>query len=126
MKTLVPQHSGTVPKFKRIKEFDMYARNVALNLKPNTASEFTSTLEKDILPLMRKQVGFRDELTFLGAGGKDVVAISLWDKKEHADQYSRDTYPQVLKGLAKVVEGTPQVHGYEVASSTFHKIGAQS
>jgi hypothetical protein len=104
----------------------MYARNVALHLRPNTASEFTSTLEKDILPLMRKQAGFRDELTFLGAGGKDVVAISLWDKKENADQYSRDTYPQVLKGLAKVVEGTPQVHGYEVASSTFHKIGAQS
>jgi alkyl sulfatase BDS1-like metallo-beta-lactamase superfamily hydrolase len=34
-------------------------------------------------------------------------------------------YPQVLKGLAKVVDGTPQVHGYEVSNSTFHKIHAQ-
>ena len=104
----------------------MYARNVAISLKPNTATEFTSTLEKDILPLMRKQAGFRDEITFLGAGGKDAVAISLWDRKESADNYGRDTYPQVLKGLSKVVEGTPQVHGYEVSNSTFHKIGAQS
>jgi hypothetical protein len=104
----------------------MYARNVAISLKPNTATEFTSTLEKDILPLMRKQAGFRDEITFLGAGGKDAVAISLWDRKESADNYGRDTYPQVLKGLSKVVEGTPQVHGYEVANSTFHKIGAKS
>ena len=104
----------------------MYARNVALNLKPNTASEFTQTFEKDILPLLRKQSGFQDEITFVGVGGKDAVAISLWDRKESADDYSRDTYPQVLKGLAKVVEGTPQVHGYEVSNSTFHKIASQS
>jgi hypothetical protein len=104
----------------------MYARNVSLNLKPNSASEFTNTFEKDILPLLRKQNGFKDEITFVGASGKDVLAISLWDRKESADQYGRDTYPQVLKGLAKVVEGTPKVDAYEVCNSTFHKIAAQS
>jgi len=103
----------------------MYARNVSINLKPNTASEFTQTFEKDILPLLRKQNGFKDEITFLGADGKDALAISLWDRKESAEQYGRDTYPQVLKGLARVVEGTPEVHAYEVANSTFHKIAAQ-
>ena len=102
----------------------MYARNVSMNLKPNTAREFTQTFEKDILPLLRKQNGFKDEITFVGTEGKDVVAISLWDRKENADQYSRDTYPQVLKGLAKVVEGTPKVHAYEVSNSTWHKIAA--
>ena len=102
----------------------MYARNVSMNLKPNTAREFTQTFEKDILPILRKQNGFKDEITFLGTEGKDVVAISLWDRKENAEQYSRDTYPQVLKGLAKVVEGTPKVHAYEVSNSTWHKIAA--
>jgi heme-degrading monooxygenase HmoA len=102
----------------------MYARNVSMNLKPNTAREFTQTFEKDILPLLRKQNGFKDEITFVGTDGKDVVAISLWDRKESAEQYGRDTYPQVLKGLARVVEGTPEVHAYEVANSTWHKIAA--
>jgi heme-degrading monooxygenase HmoA len=102
----------------------MYARNVSLNLKPNTAREFTQTFEKDILPMLRKQNGFKDEITFVGPNGKEVLAISLWDRKESADQYSRETYPQVLKGLAKVVEGTPEVQAYEVANSTFHKIAA--
>lgn len=102
----------------------MYARNVSMNLKPNTAREFTQTFEKDILPMLRKQNGFKDEITFVGPNGKEVLAISLWDRKESADQYSRDTYPQVLKGLAKVVEGTPEVQAYEVANSTFHKIAA--
>ena len=102
----------------------MYARNVSMNLKPNTAREFTQTFEKDILPILRKQNGFKDEITFVGTEGKDVVAISLWDRKENAEQYSRDTYPQVLKGLAKVVDGTPKVHAYEVSNSTWHKIAA--
>jgi hypothetical protein len=104
----------------------MYAQNVSISLKPNTGSEFTQTFEKDILPLLRKQNGFKDEITFLGSDGKDALAISLWDRKESADVYSRDTYPQVLKGLAKVVEGTPEVQAYEVANSTCHKIAAQS
>ena len=102
----------------------MYARNVSMNLKPNTAREFTQTFEKDILPILRKQNGFKDEITFVGTEGKDVVAISLWDRKENAEQYSRDTYPQVLKGLARVVEGTPKVNAYEVSNSTWHKIAA--
>ena len=102
----------------------MYARNVSMNLKPNTAREFTQTFEKDILPILRKQNGFKDEITFVGPEGKNVLAISLWDRKENADQYSRETYPQVLKGLARVVEGTPAVNVYEVSNSTWHKIAA--
>jgi hypothetical protein len=103
----------------------MYAREVSMHLKANARNEFTRTIEKDILPLLRKQSGFADELTFLAADGKDAVAISLWDRRENAEAYSRDTYPEVLKDLATVVEGTPEVRTYEVASSTFHKIAAQ-
>jgi hypothetical protein len=104
----------------------MYARNVSMNLKPNTAREFTQTFEKDILPILRKQNGFKDEITFVGTDGRDVLAISLWDRKENAEQYGRETYPQVLKGLARVVEGTPAVRAYEVGNSTWHNIAATS
>ncbi|HEX2713276.1 MAG TPA: hypothetical protein VHM88_13835 [Candidatus Acidoferrales bacterium] len=104
----------------------MYAREVSMHLKANAGGQFTRTIENDILPLLRKQNGFADELTFLAADGKDAVAISLWDRKESADAYTRDTYPAVLKDLANVVEGTPEVHAYEVANSTFHKIAARS
>ena len=104
----------------------MYARHVLLNLKPNSAKEFTQKLEQEILPLLRTQDGFKDEITFLSEGGTNAVAISLWDRKESADAYSRDTYPQVLKSLATMVEGTPKVSVYEVASSTFHTIAAHA
>jgi len=104
----------------------MYARNVTLQLKPNAAVEFTQTLEKDILPMLRKRTGFADEITFVASDGRKALAISLWDRKENADAYGRETYPTVLKGLAKVVEGTPEVGTYEVSNSTFHKIASRS
>jgi hypothetical protein len=104
----------------------MYARNVTLHLKANTAPEFTRTLETDVLPMLRKQNGFKDEITFLSPERSEAVAISLWDRKENAEAYSRDTYPQVLKTLAKVVEGTPVVESYEVSNSTFHKIASRN
>ena len=100
----------------------MYARNVSMHLKANTAGEFTQTLEKDVLPLLRKQNGFKDELTFLTGDGKKAVAISLWEQKENAEAYGRDTYAAVLKSLDKVVEGTPLISSYEVSNCTFHNI----
>jgi hypothetical protein len=104
----------------------MYGRNVSINLKPNSSKGFTQKLEQDILPLLKKQDGFQDEITFLAEGGKYAIAISLWDRKESAEAYSRDTYPEVLKGLATFIEGTPKVNTYEVANSTFHNIPAHA
>ena len=104
----------------------MFARNVHLQLKPNTATKFTQTLEKDILPLLRKQPGFQEELAFLGPNGNDAYAISFWESKEKAEQYSRAAYPEVLKAMSSVVQGTPEVLSYEVCSSTIPKITARS
>ena len=103
----------------------MFARSVSIRLKANSASEFTQMIEKETLPLLRKQRGFQDEITFLVAGGGEAVGISLWDQKENADAYDRETYPGVLKALGRMVEGTPQVRTYEVSNSTFHKIAAR-
>lgn len=102
----------------------MFARRVYMHLKPNSVAEFTQKLEKDILPLLRKQKGFQDEITFVGQGGTEAFAISLWDKAENAEAYSRETYAEVKKILDGVVDGAPQVETYDVASSTFHRIAA--
>jgi len=102
----------------------MFARIVSIRLRTNSVAEFTRVIEKEALPLLRKQKGFQDEITFISPGGVDAVAMSLWDEKQNADSYGRKTFPEVLKGLGKVVEGTPQVQTFEVCNSTFHKIAA--
>ena len=102
----------------------MYARRVSMKLKPNSTVEFTQRLEKEIIPMLRKQSGFRDEITFVTAGGTEAFGVSLWDNKHSADTYNVGPYAQVTKILSKLVEGTPRVETYEVANSTFHKIAA--
>ncbi len=102
----------------------MFARSVSIRLKPNSVAEFTRLIETEALPLLRKQKGFQDQITLVAPNGADAVAISLWHQKENADAYSRDAYAGLLKALGKVVEGTPQVHTYKVASSTAHKVAA--
>ena len=101
----------------------MFARKVSMHLK-GSVPEFTQTLEREIIPLLRKQKGFRDEITFVVPDGKEAFGISLWDQAENTESYNRGAYAEVAKALAKVIDGTPQVETYEVANSTFHKIAA--
>jgi hypothetical protein len=100
----------------------MFARNVSFHLKSNMLADYTRTFDKDILPVLWKQNGFRDEITFSGPGGIDVMAVSLWDNKASAETYNTNTYPKVLKTMAKFIEGTPKVQTSDVVNSTFHKI----
>jgi HKD family nuclease len=106
------------------KEIDMFARKVTMHLKPNRATEFTQKLETEIIPMLRKQKGFQDEITFVNSAGTEALGFSLWDKSENAEDYNRLTYPEVAKKLWNVVEGTPKVETYEVSNSTYHKIAA--
>jgi hypothetical protein len=99
----------------------MFACNGSLRLKPNTLSEFARIFDKEVIPMLRKQSGFRDEITFAVPGELDVVAISLWDTKEYAEAYNTAGYPEVLKILDKVLDGTPKVQVSDVISSTVHK-----
>jgi hypothetical protein len=104
----------------------MFARNVSIHLKSNMLSDYTRTFEKDILPLLRKQNGFRDEITFAGPGGVDVTAISLWENKNHAEAYNTNTYPEVLNTMARFIDGTPKVQTSDVVTSTCHKIAVHA
>lgn len=102
----------------------MYARRVTLKLKPTSRAEFTDKLEAEIIPLLRKQKGFQDEITFIAPVGNEAFGVSLWDSKDSAETYNRGAFVEVTKMLSKLVEGTPQVDTYEVANSTMHKIAA--
>jgi heme-degrading monooxygenase HmoA len=102
----------------------MFAREVTMHLKADSQAKFTQKLEKVIIPLLRLQKGFKDEIALIVSGGRKAVAISLWDNKENAETYNRVKYQEVLKDMADVIEGTPQVETYEVSNSTWYKIAA--
>jgi len=102
----------------------MFTRHVTMKLKANSAVEFNRIIEKEVLPMLRKQKGFRDEITVIAPERSEAVGTTFWDTKADAQAYNTNGYPELLKTLLPVVEGTPKVETFEVANSTCHKIAA--
>ncbi len=101
----------------------MFARNVTFSIKPNMDREIAVKFEKEVLPILRKASGFQDQIT-LSRNKNEIVGITLWDKREHLDAYTKDTDAQVVKILEPLYSGSPDVRTYEVTNSTSHKVAA--
>ena len=100
----------------------MFARNVSFRLKSNMLHDYTRTFENEILPLLRQQKGFKDDINLSNPSNPDVISISLWDSKQNAETYNTNTYPEVLKTLARMIDGTPRVQTFEAVTSTLHNV----
>jgi hypothetical protein len=100
----------------------MFVRKISFQLKPNMFAEFSRTFEKDIIPVLNKQQGFKGEITFGTSASKDVLVTSLWDTQKDAEFYAGKTYNDVLKSLVNVIDGTPKLETTEVLHSTFNEI----
>lgn len=102
----------------------MFGRQVTMKLKVNSATELNRIADNEIIPILRKQKGFREETTLVAPERSEAIANSFWDTREDAEAYNRTGYPEVLKTLSSVIEGTPTVKTFEFATSTFHKAAA--
>ena len=95
----------------------MFARNAHFRVKSlDMAAEFARTLENEILPLLRRQKGFKGEITLSNPGNLERISISLWDNQSKAEAYNATVYPQVLKILSKVTDGTPKIRTFEAVA----------
>lgn len=94
-----------------------FARNVHFQIKNGQDAEFSRVINADVLPLLKKQRGFKEELTLVNRDR--ALGISIWEDKKSAEEYNTNTYPTVLQKLNPVLEGTPRVETYEVAAATF-------
>jgi len=55
----------------------MIARNVTMRLKADSVAEFSRILETEVLPLLRKQAGFQDDISFISkTGARRLASVS--------------------------------------------------
>jgi len=95
-----------------------FARNVHFKIKNGKEKEFTTLFEKEVIPMLRKQSGFQNELTLVNPDG--ALGISVWENRKSAEAYQTSTYPQILEKLNPVIVGTPKVETYDVTATTLH------
>ena len=92
-----------------------FARNVQFQVKNGKETDLNNLFEKEVLPVLRKQEGFQEEVTLIKPKGAHF--ISLWDNRKNADTYEKAIYPKLLEKLNAFIVGTPTVETYDIASS---------
>ena len=97
-----------------------FARNVHFTVKTGKVDEFTRLVNTEILPLLKKEKGFCQDLTLFDRNStrNTGMSVSMWDDRACAETYNTKTYPEVLKRLSPVLEGTPRVETYDTVLTT--------
>ncbi len=102
----------------------MYTRIVRCTIKPNRKQDFDRTLNTEVLPELMKQSGLVDEVAlYEESDPSQFVSITFWTNKEMANRYARDVYPRLISKLENLSYDIV-VTGYEVNTSTMHRIAA--
>ena len=99
-----------------------FARNVHFQIKNGKEQEFKNLFETKIVPMLRKEKGFLEELTLLNKDG--ALGVSLWENRKSADAYQASTYPKVVEALQPLLVGTPKVETYDVGVTTLEFVTA--
>jgi heme-degrading monooxygenase HmoA len=99
----------------------MFVRVVEVKTKPGKAREVCSTLHEKVLSTLKAQAGFVDEIVLV-SDPEGILALSFWNTKEDAEQYSREDYSKVSEVIQHLVHSKPKVHAFDVETSTCHRI----
>jgi heme-degrading monooxygenase HmoA len=90
------------------------ARSVRFDIAADKNEEFHTLFRTEVLPILKKQDGFKDELLLVQ--DQHVLAISVWNDMDSARKYESATYPQLDKALRPVMTGRPTVETFKFDS----------
>jgi quinol monooxygenase YgiN len=103
----------------------MFTRVVELTTKSGKSKELANNIDEKIVPTLKKQRGFVDEMVLVSDGEPNrILSVSFWNSREDAEQYHRDQYPKIRESVQHLLQGEPAVRTFEVHTSTTHKIAA--
>src|SRR5437773_12366085 len=93
----------------------MFTRVVEIKSKSGKSKELTNTVNEKVLPILKKQHGFVDEIVLVSDKETDrVLGISFWDTREDAERYHREQFPTVHDSVRHLLEGEPTVRTFNV------------
>jgi len=100
----------------------MLARAVVIKVRSGCEIELNRTFEQEIVPLFRKEKGFRGLLAFTVPDGTEALSFSLWEHKENSGGFITRSLA-ALTALARVALGKSSVQVCEVGNSPLYVQG---
>jgi quinol monooxygenase YgiN len=103
----------------------MFTRVVEMTSKSGKSKELANTINDKVVPILRKQRGFVDEIVLVSDAERDrILGLSFWNSKEDADRYHQEQFKTVRETLQPLLETEPNIRTFDVHTSTTHKIAA--
>ena len=104
----------------------MYTRIVEITSKSGKSRELCDTIEEKVVPILKRQTGFVDEVVLVSdTDSNQVLGLSFWNSKEDAERYHREQYPKVHEMLEHLMDTEPTIRTFDVQTSTAHQITAR-
>jgi heme-degrading monooxygenase HmoA len=101
----------------------MFTRVVEIQTKSGKARDLAATVNEKVLPILKRQPGFVDEVTLVSSNNPDrILALSFWQSEGDAERYNKEQFPTVTQIVNPFIDGQPTVETYNVDTSTVHKI----
>ncbi len=101
----------------------MFTRVVEMRTKTGKARDFSATLNEKVLPILKKQAGFIDEITLVSSTDPDVIlALSFWQTEADVQGYNQEQFPTITDIVGPLLETIPTVKTFNMDTSTTHKI----
>jgi quinol monooxygenase YgiN len=117
--------SSTLISLPYERSFSMFTRVVEINCKAGKTNEVATLANDKVLPILRKQQGFQDEITLVSHKDPNrMLALSFWTKREDAERYQREQFSHIAEMLRPLCSGEPVISTYDVNTSTVHHIHA--
>jgi heme-degrading monooxygenase HmoA len=97
----------------------MFARILEFEVKMEKREEFVKVVKSEVLPILKKQIGFLEILPLFPENLKEekVVNISLWATVQDAIRYEKETYPKVNEILKPYLKTPIAVKPYVVETT---------
>ena len=103
----------------------MFTRVVEVSIKNGKAREVCSVIRDKVLPILKNQNGFVDEITLVSTENPNrVMALSFWNTREDAQRYDTQQFQTVTSLIRNHIEDDPIVETFDLDTSTTHKIAA--
>jgi len=103
----------------------MFTRVVEIETMAGKGRDFVSAMNEKVLPILKKQSGFADEIMLVGSTDPDrILTLTFWQTEADAELYNREYSSQVSEILKPLYERAPTVTTYNVDTSTTHAIAA--
>jgi heme-degrading monooxygenase HmoA len=102
----------------------MFSRIVNFTVNPAKAEEFRTALNDQLVPRIREQRGFVDNIESFDTKSGQFCCVTLWKSATDVENYEQGFFKEIASRLQPFLQSSPTAQTLPVEYSSAHNIQA--